>query len=85
MAIFESQQEGPNLDQIQKYFVRCLLGSIPRFKDPDVLAKRVFSKSLSTLTFSRGLFDRKCFSQELEVRFSVDHLTAYIFFMETEG
>jgi hypothetical protein len=31
MAIFEPQQEGSNLDQIQKYFVWCLLGPIPRF------------------------------------------------------
>jgi hypothetical protein len=38
MAIFEPQQEGSNLDQIQKYFVWCLLGPIPRFLDPGVLA-----------------------------------------------
>jgi hypothetical protein len=31
MAIFEPQQEGSNLDQIQKYFVWCLLGPMPRF------------------------------------------------------
>jgi hypothetical protein len=31
MAIFEPQQEGSNLDQIQKYFVWRLLGPIPRF------------------------------------------------------
>jgi hypothetical protein len=31
MAIFEPQPEGSNLDQIQKYFVWCLLEPIPRF------------------------------------------------------
>jgi hypothetical protein len=41
MAIFEHQQEGSNLDQIQKDFVLKI--------DPGVLAKRVISKSRSTL------------------------------------
>jgi hypothetical protein len=39
MAIFEPLQEGSNFDQNQK----------SRFKGPGVLAKRVFSKSRSTL------------------------------------
>jgi hypothetical protein len=41
MAIFEPQQEGSNLDQIQKYCVWYLLGPIPRFESSSVLAKLV--------------------------------------------
>jgi hypothetical protein len=47
IAIFEPQQKGSNLDQIQKCFVWC--------KDTGVLTKRFISKNRSTLTYSQNV------------------------------
>jgi hypothetical protein len=45
MAIFEPQQEGLSLDQIQKYFEWPLLRPIPSFKTPAFWLNVLFQKS----------------------------------------